>query len=92
PPEEGGSEQIFRQCEKLAIRPKNFLEKVLSEAKMKSEILKLAIEEGNKSFLELPFVTRSYGKYFSEVARYAPDYCKALSVWKEWMEDLDWKD
>ncbi len=88
PPEKGGSRQVQRQCERLAIAPEEFMERILTEAKMKSEILALAKSEGDKTYLELPFVTRSYDKYFSEVERNAPDYQTALTNWEKWLRDV----
>lgn len=86
PPEEGGSRQVQRQCERLAINPDEFLERVLAEAKMKSEILMKSKEEDKEKYLELPFVTESYDKYFTEVEQNSPDYQKALSNWEKWLE------
>ncbi len=88
PPEKGGSRQVPRQCERLAIPKKEFMEKILTEAKMKSKILDLARTENDKSYLELPFVTKSYDKYFTEVEQNAPDYQTALNNWENWMRDI----
>lgn len=87
-PEEGGSRQVPRQCDRLALDEKDFLKKILSEAKMKSELLMLARNEKDESYLELPFVRKSYDKYFSEVDRHAPDYERALSNWRNWLGDV----
>lgn len=88
PPEKGGSRQVVRQCERLAIDPDDFMQRILAEAKMKSEILTLARSEDEDKYLELPFVTKSYDKYFSEVDENAPDYQKALSNWEKWLRDV----
>lgn len=88
PPEEGGSSFIPRICDRLAIDRDNFMLGILTEAKMKSELLQLARKEDDGSYLELPFVSRSYGKYFSEVESNAPDYGKALSNWSSWLEEV----
>lgn len=88
PPEEGGSEQVPRQCERLAIDQKDFLKRILAEAKMKSHLLVLARKKNNESYLELPFVTESYDRYFSEVDRQAPNYSKVLKNWENWLGDV----
>lgn len=86
PPEGGGSRFITDTCERLAIDKDEFLARVLSEAKMKSQLLMSARESGNRRYLELPFVRNSYDKYFSLLRRLAPDYTAVLSEWEEWLE------
>ena len=88
-PEDGGSRKVQRQCDRLAIEPDDLLERILSEAKMKSSILMLARETENDEYLELPFVTKAYDKYFTEVDQNAPDYQKALSNWESWLEGVN---
>ncbi len=88
-PEDGGSRKVYRQCERLAIDPDDLLKKILAEAKMKSEILMLAREEDDDKYLELPFVTKAYDKYFVEVDQNAPDYEEALSNWESWLEGVN---
>lgn len=77
----------MRTCNRLAIDQDDLLARILSEAKMKSEMLMLTREKKDRSYLELPFVRRSYDKYFGEIREHAPDLDKALSNWRNWLED-----
>lgn len=75
-------------CDRLAIDQDDFMAQILTEAKMKSEMLMLAREEDDRSYLELPFVSESYSKYFSELDQHAPDYEEVLSNWHDWLEEV----
>ncbi|MEM2877999.1 MAG: ATPase, T2SS/T4P/T4SS family [Candidatus Hadarchaeales archaeon] len=86
PPENGGSHLIPDLCRRLALDEGEFLEGVLTEAKMKSDILMLARKSENPGFLELPFVSRAYNAYFSSVKRNAPDYRKVMEEWRNWLK------
>ncbi|KXB01065.1 hypothetical protein AKJ41_02805 [candidate division MSBL1 archaeon SCGC-AAA259O05] len=88
PPGDGGSSYIPRTCERLAIDLDEFMIRILAEAKMKSEMLMLARKTDDIGYLELPFVSESYDKYFSEFKRHAPDYKKVLSEWRNWLEEV----
>ncbi len=85
-PGKGGSEYVPWLCKRLAIKKEDFLVQILSEAKMKSELLNKAIREGKEEILELPFVTRSYNKYFSELKKKSPDFKEVFLDWKSWLE------
>ncbi|MFW5932945.1 MAG: hypothetical protein ACOCSH_02225 [Candidatus Hadarchaeota archaeon] len=86
PSEEGGSKFIPRICDQFALDKRDFLIRILFEAKMKSELLMLAREIGDRRYLELSFVSDCYGEYFSLMSEYAPDYDSGFSEWREWLE------
>ena len=69
------------------MKKEDFLTRILSEAKMKSIMLNRARERDRKDMLELPFLTKSYSKYFAEVNNNEPDFKEALSRWESWLED-----
>ncbi|KXB08881.1 hypothetical protein AKJ55_00340, partial [candidate division MSBL1 archaeon SCGC-AAA382M17] len=87
PPEKGGSRYIPKICENLAIEKESFMLQILTEAKMKSSLLMSAKEKEDMSYLELPFVSSSYGRYFSEIEKNGSDYDKAFSNWQNWLEE-----
>ena len=86
PPEEGGSHLIPALCRRLAVDEREFMERVLAEARMKSDLLMLARKTENPELLELPFVSRAYGAFFSSVKRNAPDYGKVMEEWRTWLK------
>ncbi|MBS3815675.1 MAG: type II/IV secretion system ATPase subunit, partial [Hadesarchaea archaeon] len=86
-PKSGGSTYIPRVCDRLAIDEDEFLMKILVEARMKSDLLRLARERDDKSYLELPFVSKAYDYFFASANRNAPDYEKQLKEWSEWLEE-----
>lgn len=86
PPEKGGSQLIPMLCKRLAIDEKEFLASILTEAKMKSELLMLARKSGNPSYLELPFVSRAYNAYFYLLKQHAPNYSRVLEAWRSWLK------
>jgi type IV secretory pathway ATPase VirB11/archaellum biosynthesis ATPase len=85
PPERGGSQLIPALCKRLAIDEEDFLAAILTEAKMKSELLLLASKSGDPSYLELPFVSRAYNAYFYLLKQNAPNYSKVLEEWLSWL-------
>lgn len=85
PPEEGGSRYVHEVCKRFAWEPKEFLARVIAEAKMKSELLKLAQAAGTTFYLELPFVSQAYDAYFSAIRRHEPDFDLALKEWRKWL-------
>lgn len=85
-PKAGGSAYIPRTCEQLAIDEDEFLKGILAEARMKSDLLQLAREKEDRSYLELPFVSKAYDYYFASAKKNAPDYEKQLEEWEEWLE------
>ncbi|KUO40833.1 MAG: hypothetical protein AVW06_01935 [Hadesarchaea archaeon DG-33-1] len=86
PSERGGSYYIPAACERLAIEQRDFLTSILAEARMKSDLLMLARRTGNASYMELPFVSKSYDIYFALVKRHVPDYKKVLGGWRTWLK------
>jgi len=79
PPEEGGSFLLFHAAEKLGLDESELLQRILSEASMKSILVKLGREK-SPEYLELPFVTAAYDYYFSLKEEVNP-----LPRWKEWL-------
>lgn len=88
PPEKGGSELIPALCKRLGMDEGEFLESMLCEAFMKSDLLSLAERSKNPGILELPFVGRAYNVYFSLVKRHRPDFLRALREWRAWLRKL----
>lgn len=84
--EKGGSHYIPTTCQRLAIDPQDFLTNILTEAKIKSDLLKLARGTGNRMYLELSFISKAYDFYFAAVKRHTPDYGQVLVEWKKWLE------
>lgn len=85
-PEDGGSHLIPSLCGRLGLDQREFLERVIAEARMKSDILVLARKNGSPELLELPFVSRAYGAFFSSVKKHAPDYGKVMEEWRAWLK------
>lgn len=85
-PKSGGSSYIPRVCERLALDEDEFLMRILAEARMKSDLLQLAKEEEDQTYLELPFVSKAYDYYFASEKRNAPNYKKQLKEWGKWLE------
>jgi len=85
PPEDGGSHAIPSACKRLGIDEKDFLDCLLAEARMKSDLLNLSKRTGDSSYLELPFVSRAYDSYLSLVKQHAPDYGAVLEGWQTWL-------
>jgi type IV secretory pathway ATPase VirB11/archaellum biosynthesis ATPase len=86
PPERGGSCYIPAACERLAIEEKDFLASILTEAKIKSDLLALNRQNINGGYLELPFVSKAYNFYFALLKKYAPDYTQVLEDWHTWIK------
>ncbi|MEW6592889.1 MAG: ATPase, T2SS/T4P/T4SS family [Candidatus Hadarchaeota archaeon] len=85
-PEKGGSLLIPTLCRRLGIAEDDFLKSILVEARIKSDLLMMARKTGKSSYLELPFVSRAYGVYFSSLKRNAPDYKRVLEDWRAWLK------
>jgi pilus assembly protein CpaF len=87
PPERGGSSQIPRLCRKLGMDQCELLLSILAEAKVKSTLLLAAQRSGNTEYLELPFVTKAYAKYFS-ILRKESDQISAFEKWRKCLPEL----
>ncbi|MEM2300189.1 MAG: ATPase, T2SS/T4P/T4SS family [Candidatus Hadarchaeales archaeon] len=83
--EEGGSDLIPKLCKKQGMDLDEFLVKILAEAKLKSFLLVLSQKSGKNEYLELPFVTKAYGVYFS-LLRKLENPVMALEEWKKWLQ------
>lgn len=79
PPEEGGSSLLFSAAKKLGLGEEELLQRLLSEALMKSTLVRLG--ERNSCCLELPFVTAAYDYYFSLLK----EEVDPLPRWREWL-------
>ena len=79
PPEEGGSHLLFSAAKRLGLTETELLQRLLSEAFMKSTLLKLGRE--NPSYLELPFVTAAYDHYFSLLKEETDPFPR----WRDWV-------
>ena len=86
PPEKGGSHYIPATCERLAIEQRDFLTSILTEARMKSDLLALTRRKANAGYLELPFVSEAYNVYSALVKKHAPDYKRVLEGWRTWIK------
>jgi len=85
-PDKGGSHLIPLLCKKLAVNEEEFIQRILVEARMKSDLLMLSKKTGNTEFLELPFISRAYGAFFSSIKRNAPDYGRVMEEWRAWLK------
>ncbi len=88
PPRRGGSHLIPQICRRLAIGEEELLESILTEARMKSDIMMLAKKTGDVSYLELPFINRACNAYFYILKQNAPDYRKVLGEWRAWLKKI----
>ena len=88
PPEKGGSQLIPRLCKRLAIDEEEFLTSILTEARIKSDLLMLAKKTADMSYLELPFVSKAYGAYFFSLKQNAPNYKQVLEDWRTWLRKV----
>jgi len=81
-PERGGSLLIPKMCRRLGLEQNELLLMILAEAKMKSTLLLAAQQSGNTEYLELPFVTKAYGRY-SAILRREENPIRAFMEWKK---------
>jgi len=87
-PEKGGSQLVPAMCKRFAIDERDFLASILTEARIKSDLLMLARHTGDQSYLELPFVSRAYDVYFTLMKENAPDCGRVLNGWQTWLKTL----
>lgn len=86
-PSRGGSNFIPDMCRRLAIDERELIVEILTEARIKSDLLNLSRNTGDQSYLELPFVSEAYNFYFAAIEQNAPDYKQVLKEWQNWLEE-----
>ncbi len=84
PPSRGGSHLIPELCRRLGIKDDDFLKQLLLEARVKSDLLQLSKQK--PEVLELPFVSKAYGVYFTLLKQHGPHIKRVLGEWRAWLK------
>jgi type IV secretory pathway ATPase VirB11/archaellum biosynthesis ATPase len=84
PPDKGGSEIIPELCRRLGLSEREFLQRILLEAKVKSSLLQLSAR--NPEVLELPFVRAAYNQFFRLLRICEANPKRVLQEWRTWLK------
>ena len=74
--------------QKLALDERDLLSNILTEARMKSDLIKLARCRNDLGYCELPFVGAAYDVYFSLLKSYGRDFEGVLGGWDAWLKGM----
>ncbi len=87
PPEEDGSRFIEKISDRLSIEKEELMKSILAEVRIKSDILKIYQNTGQKKYLELPFVSKAYDFYSASLDKNSRNYRKTISGFENWLSN-----